>query len=392
MRLALALVVLLLVTPMVAARAPAPPPAPPLFVPVELAPFAPAWIVPAPRLPDQHFGAALDAQGGLLAVGSAAGAASWNTVYLFQRARGATTWTQVGDAILQGYATNAMDVALANGGDIVVSGNPLSVQAHPVVVGLVNGDLQVTQDLSPPPLDPACEPAWGGSVDASAGRLLVGDPNACGGVKARLFTPIGGHHYAVAGDLVASLDVGQSVALSGSVAALAGRAGGSGAIVVLREGAVGWAQEATLVAPGTTSAFGRALALQGDVLVAGDPLAPPMVDGGYGRAFVFERANGAWSLVATLAPGQDCPGQQFGRAVAIDPSGGAIAVGRGGCGSTHGGASVYVRTPAGWTLERDVAPARGCDGTAVALQTWLFVSAPCAGDSTEGGVVAYQGV
>ena len=96
--------------------------------------------------------------------------------------------------------------------------------------------------------------------------------------------------------------------------------------------------------------FGRAVALDGDVAVVGQPFTGPGTNPS-GSAFVFVRSGGSWSQAATLVPDVSTPNDEFGWSVAI--SGDTVVVGspnRTALDIAQEGLSfVYVRPAGGWS-------------------------------------------
>ena len=104
----------------------------------------------------------------------------------------------------------------------------------------------------------------------------------------------------VAEGLPEGMAVGNTVALSGDLAALnAGSPrGGQSLILVFRYANGAWAQEAVLESPDPEerTGFGSSLALSGEMLVAGAPVA----DSSAGLAYVFEAGPDGWTVIGEL--------------------------------------------------------------------------------------------
>ena len=115
---------------------------------------------------------------------------------------------------------------------------------------------------------------------------------------------------------------GESVALVGDRLAVGctreNHANGYGLTYVFRRAGSAWVEEARLVPDLFPAAYaGQAVALQGDRLVVGNPLANSVTHTGF--AYVYERDGaGAWNRVAVLAASDGRPGDGFGRSVALD--------------------------------------------------------------------------
>jgi hypothetical protein len=139
--------------------------------------------------------------------------------------------------------------------------------------------------------------------------------------------------FPVGSDLASGDDFGFAVAASGATLAVGvpyddhSGVSDAGSVRVFRRDASGWILEATLLAPApaTRDYFGWSVALDGDRLVVGakDRERNGVTDAG--MAFVFLRGESGWTLAAELAravPGAD---DAFGTAVAI--RGDLVAVG-----------------------------------------------------------------
>ncbi|MGE0442213.1 MAG: choice-of-anchor B family protein [Gemmatimonadales bacterium] len=142
-----------------------------------------------------------------------------------------------------------------------------------------------------------------------------------------------GAAVAVAGDQVL-------VGRTGQVPGFPMPASETGAIHVFGRRGAGWAEVAALKASGATIAdgFGGAIAVAGDLLVAGAPDA----NGHAGRVYVYARRQGQWSEVASVA-GQ-AAGDRFGAALAV--TGDLVVVGAPGRENGRG-AAYLVRVTGG---------------------------------------------
>lgn len=99
--------------------------------------------------------------------------------------------------------------------------------------------------------------------------------------------------------------------------------------------------------------FGRALALDGDLLAVGDPLAGPGSPLS-GAVFLFRfDETGQANLEATLTPPPGSSGDRFGAALSVD--GNRVAIGArfdDDAGGNAGAVHVFVRTDGVWGLEQ----------------------------------------
>lgn len=160
---------------------------------------------------------------------------------------------------------------------------------------------------------------------------------------------------------------GYALALSGATLAVGapshdGVAGGTGGVIVFDRSGAGWAQAAVLIAPdgAQLDQLGFAVALDGDVLVAGAPgdsEGTSITD--IGAAYVFERGPGGWVQAAKLTASDALSGPiiwaaDLGWSVTV--SGATAVVGAPGDSPTYpqvtlsesGSAYVFERTPTGW--------------------------------------------
>ena len=195
-------------------------------------------------------------------------------------------------------------------------------------------------------------------------------------------------------------DLGHSIDLSGTtLVATARLATGSVDVFVLSGGAWSLQAELTTTQPLNYGELGYALALDGDVLLAG---APKQSDGswndpGYqhGAAFVFRRSGVTWSQEASLQPATLAPLDQFGQAVAL--SGNVAAVGAplaDPLGQRSGRAWIFRRTAGTWSEEASLQAPDGAAeqrfGDSIALSaTTLVVGAPRAVGAVADAGAAY---
>jgi len=163
--------------------------------------------------------------------------------------------------------------------------------------------------------------AFGAALALDDDRLLVGAPREGPGGALHIFErgPSGWTSTAVfrADSTETSGLLGAALALSsGGNEAYASAPGRSRVLTFTRRTDGVWQRGAELTPPTDghedAAGFGAAIALDGDRLVVGAPQA----DRGFGRAYVFDRGAGGWTLGRTLtAEGLDRAG--FGSAVAV---------------------------------------------------------------------------
>ncbi|HYF61973.1 MAG TPA: integrin [Herpetosiphonaceae bacterium] len=137
----------------------------------------------------------------------------------------------------------------------------------------------------------------------------------------------------------------------------------SGAAYVFERSNGVWSQTAYLKsnAPARGTIFGRRVGVSGATIVVGEPGGA----GGGGSAVVFERVSGSWATQDMLEP-DDGHGGGFGISVAID--GDTIAVGAlyegrlSNEASGSGAAFVFVRANGAWSQQAYLKPANGDHG------------------------------
>ncbi len=179
-----------------------------------------------------------------------------------------------------------------------------------------------------------------------------------------------------------------AVAVSGSEV-LVGRAGSpftpAGAVHVFGpDGAGVWRETGSFAAAGVKPAdrFGAALAVRGDLLAVGAP-----GTNGQGVVHLFERRNGRWTEVATLAAPDPRPGDNFGQALALDD--GLILVGATGRDSAAGAVFAFQRDGARWSSGLAIGAGAGAGdrfGHAIGLAGGrALIGAPGPGPGIGGG-------
>ncbi len=180
---------------------------------------------------------------------------------------------------------------------------------------------------------------------------------------------------------------GHAVALDGDTALVGAPfhdvgGGNEGAAYVFRRTAGGWTQVAKLVAddaaPGDQ--LGHAVALDGDLAIAGAPYASP-VSSQEGAAYVFGRTGATWTQAAKLVAEDAGESDAFGWAVALDGGTAAVGAPNGGDGPNRGAVYVFEVEAGAWPqaarLVADDAADGDALGEAVALDgDVLLVGAP----------------
>lgn len=223
---------------------------------------------------------------------------------------------------------------------------------------------------------PSAFASFGTDVAVAGSTIAVGAPAV---ETAWLFEKVGGA-WVAAGSVAASDGVpgdafGASVALdAGGSRLVVGAPFGdesafnpdTGAAYVFDRSGATWTQSAKLVESFTGQQgdqFGLEVDVSGDRIIGG---APTAFQGGNsrGRASIFERVGGTWSLAATLdATDMLFPDQlEYGTAVAIDGDIAAVSSPYGGPVKGYyvpGMVDVYERKPGGWTRAIRLAPSGG---------------------------------
>lgn len=137
----------------------------------------------------------------------------------------------------------------------------------------------------------------------------------------------------------------------------------------------GWSQQTTLTPDRTTSAgrFGWSVALEDDTAVIGDPADDQSNGERAGSASVFQRTGGTWSQQATLVPDDGDTGDFFGGSVAIRGDTAVIGAPEDDDpnGERAGSAYVFERADGAWSQRVKLVPDDGDPidlfGVAVAL-------------------------
>jgi uncharacterized protein (DUF2147 family) len=152
------------------------------------------------------------------------------------------------------------------------------------------------------------------------------------------------------------------------------------AYVFVRSGAT-WTLQATLTHPGpeAVDGFGRWAALSGDTIAASAPLDDTSGGVDAGSVFVFGRSGTTWSLQATLTSPTPRAGNRFGKA--LDLEGQTMLIGEpqspgSGGAAKVGSAHVFVGSGPSWSLQETlIHPSRKADDH---FGRWVSVS----GDTT----------
>jgi FG-GAP repeat len=219
------------------------------------------------------------------------------------------------------------------------------------------------------------EASFGQSVAVSSdgNTALVG----VGGPAAELFTRSGTTwteaETLAPSQLVNSEETSANVALSanGDIAVIggAGDRNSEGTVWIFSRSGTTWSQQAELTGEEEVGAggFGYTVAVSEDgstVLVGA-----PSDSSGIGKAWVFTRKDGSWSLSAILSGGEESGAGEFGDSIALSADGSTILIG-GPVGPAPGAWS-YVRSGNTWAYLGKLTGNSGADafGASVALSS-----------------------
>lgn len=133
-----------------------------------------------------------------------------------------------------------------------------------------------------------------------------------------------------ASDPVADADFGRSVAIDGDLvavgagAATAGSTINAGAVYLFKRQGQRYIQEAKLIAPDASSGdeesgpeFGRAVAIQGNLVIVGARFAQVGSLSKAGAVYVFRKHKGSWRYIEKITSPTPAEEDNFGRALAI---------------------------------------------------------------------------
>ena len=194
--------------------------------------------------------------------------------------------------------------------------------------------------------------------------------------------------------------LGREVDLDGDLAAIGHGYSDSqgtltGSVYLYRLGPNGWGEEAELFASDAEpyDHFGAAVSIDGEQLAVGADSAAPD-----GAAYVFRRSAGVWTEEAILSNPDLLGGGNFGVDLALQ--GDLLVVGNpwhSEVGTYSGAAHVFERVAGVWTHRQKLVPVDSAEfdyfGTAVALRgDWILVGCPRDDDfgSSSGSVYVYR--
>ena len=244
---------------------------------------------------------------------------------------------------------------------------------------------------------------FGSAVAVAGDTLVVGAPDDWPGNRreqgsAYVFVRVAGawvlQAKLLAADGVASDRFGASVAVAGDTVVVGapladtdgtpGAFGGAeGAVYVFTRSGTAWSQQAKLLAADRTSGarLGWSVAIDADTVVAG---IQPEGASAIGAAYVFTRSGATWSQQAKLQAIDGAGGDRFGGAVALDGDTAVVGAFRADVGAAvdQGAAYVFVRGGTVWTQQQKLLAADGAAGD------WFGSSVAVAGQTALVGAYA----
>ncbi len=276
------------------------------------------------------FGHALLLRGDRLLIGAPGAAEGAGQVREFRRSA-AGTWTDAGTMATGTGPGVRLGVSLAMAGDRLAVGAPATGSESgvtPYALVMVRGEGGWREEARITPSAPS--EGFGHAVLLDETRLLIASPGADRGVGAV-------HVYAHIGDRWSLVDRLQPTAPTGP------------------------------------EEFGRAMALDGDELLVGAPLA----EGRIGAVHRFTRGSGGWVPGEALRPGRRDQTIMFGYAVV---AAGRLAIGGPIADFWEGTGWIYTRNPDGaWSTEGTVVP-----GTSAGPVAITAAERRCEGEAVEG--------
>jgi FG-GAP repeat len=269
---------------------------------------------------------------------------------------------------------------LAVSGDTLVVGAPYDDTPDGANAGSVYvfvrslGQWSLQATLTSP--DPSPDDIFGRSVDIDGDTLVVGDPlddrpEGADAGSAYVFVRNGTTwllQATLSHPTPAAMDVfGRWTAISGDTIVVAApfddtSAGtDAGSVFVFVRSGTEWSLQQTLNSPEArlNNRFGKAIDIDGDTLIVGEPHHPgPHGERYAGAAYVFVRSGTTWSLQATLAHPSPYKQDLFGRWVSVDGDTALITAPNDNTpqGVNSGSAFVFVRSGSTWTLQASLLP------------------------------------
>jgi hypothetical protein len=276
----------------------------------------------------------------------------------------------------QSIASGSLTVELALSGNLVATQNAAGTS---LVLTAPNGERVLNYTgLSASDSTGKQLPASLQVVSEGASQELLIHVNDAGATGKITIDPVIQEAELTSSDGLANDDFGYSVAISGNtivVGAPGATIGGNafqGAVYVFTEPATGWAsmtETAKLTASdgATDDELGYTVAISGNTVVAGAPLATIGANSEQGAAYVFVEPATGWATMtetAKLTSSDGAADDNFGNAVAI--SGNNVIVGAVnatvGANTGEGAAYIFSEPPTGWATTTETAKLTASDG------------------------------
>ena len=327
--------------------------------------------------PDQGVSVALSADGSMAVVGGPADDNSAGAAWVFRRDSG--TWSQQGSKLVGAGASSGagqgLSVALSGNGSMALVGGPSDNGNAGGTWAFANLVPQSTKLVGTGGAG-ASSQGYSVALSSDASTAVLGGPGDGNGTGAAwVFTGSGGAWSQQGSKLVGSGAVGSayqgySVAVSadGSTALIGGRDdnGNVGAAWVFTRSNGVWTQQgAKLVGSGAVGAAhqGQGVALSADGNTA---LMGGQDDNNHaGAAWVFTRANGAWTQQGAKLVGSGAAGAAHqGLGVALSGNGDTALIGGYTDNNYVGAAWVFTRSGGAWTQQGAKLVGTGATGTA----------------------------
>ncbi|MBL1218387.1 MAG: hypothetical protein D8M59_12935 [Planctomycetes bacterium] len=191
---------------------------------------------------------------------------------------------------------------------------------------------------------------------------------------------------------------GTCVSIDGDLAVVGadfadGAMGAAGAAYVLRHDGSAWHEEAKIFATDGRGSdyFGRFVAIDNDVIVAGAPNHEPDLHG-QGAAYIFRYDGSSWLQVAKLRPSDLQQHDSFGVRVAIDSN--VVVIGATGVNGDRGAVYVYRNDGVGWSMEAKLLASDGVPedrfGISVSVSGDVLIVGANYDDSRTGAAYVYR--
>jgi hypothetical protein len=241
---------------------------------------------------------------------------------------------------------------------------------------------------------------FGISVAVSGDTVVVGSDHAYSDGRAYVFErgPTGFQEVAILLPTIpspAAEAFGISVAIDGDIIVVGASQFdfGLGIVYVYERSDTGWNEVYVIPNPLTAAndAFGKAVAVQGDIIFVGRPFPTPFGAAGAPEVQVYERNGMVWDQVQIIEP--SVYSFQFGYRMAVD--GDRLLVGaRAPASDDPGSAYIFVRTVNGWVEEQRLTASDGeiddAFGYSVALDGDRALVGSLADDAYRGSVYVFE--